>query len=138
VAVKGGHVVTDSVVADLPEGIRNSAFRIGDDLHLAALSEDEYEDVMMLVNHSCDPNVGMGGNILLVSMADIPAGEELTIDYALFLGDPTFAMECQCGAAQCRRVIRGTDWTNEELQERYRGWFSWWVQRKIDGVAASS
>jgi hypothetical protein len=30
--------------------------------------------------------VGMGGNILLVSMRDIAAGEELTIDHALFLG----------------------------------------------------
>ncbi len=54
---------------------------------------------MMRVNHSCQPNVGMGGNILLVSMRDIAAGEELTIDYALFLGDPGFAMECRCGSA---------------------------------------
>src|SRR4029077_191276 len=33
-----------------------------------------------------EPNVGIGGNVLLVSMRDIAAGEELTIDYALFLG----------------------------------------------------
>ena len=48
---------------------------------------------MMRVNHSCEPNVGMGGNVLLVSMRDIAAGEELTIDHALFLGDAGFAME---------------------------------------------
>ena len=62
---------------------------------------------MMQVNHSCEPNVGMGGNVLLVSMRDIAAGEELTIDYALFLGNPGFAMDCRCGTAACRGVVRG-------------------------------
>jgi hypothetical protein len=62
---------------------------------------------MMRVNHSCEPNVGMGGNVLLVAMRDIAAGEELTIDYALFLGDPGFAMDCRCRTAACRGVVRG-------------------------------
>jgi uncharacterized protein len=86
---------------------------------------------MILVNHSCAPNVGMGGNILLVSMREIAAGEELTIDYALFLGDPGFAMDCRCGAPTCRGIARGTDWMRADLQERYSGWFSWWLQQKI-------
>lgn len=37
---------------------------------------------------ACEPNVGLGGNVLLVSMRDILAGEELTLDYAMFLTDP--------------------------------------------------
>jgi uncharacterized protein len=86
---------------------------------------------MMRVNHSCEPNVGMDGNVLLVSMRDIAAGAELTIDYALFLGDPGFAMECRCGTAACRGVVKGTDWMRTDLRERYRGWFSWWLQQKI-------
>jgi uncharacterized protein len=131
VAVKGGHVVTGPVAASLPESIRNSAFQIGPDQFLAALTQDEYDGVMMRVNHSCEPNVGMGGNVLLVSMRDIPAGEELTIDYALFLADPGFAMECRCGTAACRGVVRGTDWMRPGLRQRYRGWFSWWLQREI-------
>jgi uncharacterized protein len=28
-------------------------------------------------------------------------------------------------------VVKGTDWMRPDLQERYRGWFSWWLQRKI-------
>jgi hypothetical protein len=130
-AVKGGHIVGSSVAANLPEAIRDSAFPIAADLSLAALTQDEYDGVMMLVNHSCEPNTGMGGNILLVSMRDITAGEELTIDYALFLGDPDFTMDCHCGAAACRGTVRGTDWMRPDLQERYRGWFSWWLQQKI-------
>jgi hypothetical protein len=74
--------------------------------------------------------VGMGGNVVLVSMREIAPGE-LTIDYALFLGDPSFAMQCQCGTAACRGVVRGTDWMRTDLRERYRRWFSWWLQQKI-------
>jgi hypothetical protein len=131
VAVKGGHIVDSSIVADLPETISNSAFQIAADCFLAALTQDEYDGVMMRVNHSCEPNVGMGGNVLLVSMRDIAAGEELTIDYALFLGDPGFAMQCRCQAAACRGMVRGTDWMRAGMKERYRGWFSWWLQQKI-------
>jgi hypothetical protein len=74
---------------------------------------------MMRVNHSCEPNVGMGGNVLLVAMRDIAAGEELTIDYAMFLGDSGFAMACRCGTAACRGAVRGTDWMRADAQERY-------------------
>lgn len=130
-AAKGGHILDGSVVANLPEAIRNSAFQIAAGHFLAALTQDEYDGVMMLVNHSCEPNTGMGGNVLLVSMRDIAAGEELTIDYALFLGDPDFTLDCHCGAAACRGTVRGTDWMRADLQERYRGWFSWWLQQKI-------
>ena len=109
VAVKGGHIVDGSAVAGLPDAIRDSAFPIAADCFLAALTPSEYDGVMMWVNHSCEPNVGMGGNVVLVSMRDIAAGGELTIDYALFLGDPSFVMECGCGTAACRGVVRGTD-----------------------------
>ena len=40
-----------------------------------------------------EPNVDIGGNVLLVGMRDIAAGEELTIDHALFLRDAGFAMK---------------------------------------------
>jgi uncharacterized protein len=75
----------------------------------------------MRVNHSCEPNVGMGGNVLLVAMREIAVGEELTIDYSLFLADPGFAMQCRCGTAVCRGTVRGTDWMRADVRERYRG-----------------
>src|SRR5436190_18708673 len=131
VAVKGGHIVDGRAVAGLPQAIRESAFPIAADCFLAALTGDEYDGVMMRVNHSCEPNVGIGGNVLLVSMRDIAAGEELTIDYALFLGDPGFAMPCRCGTAACRGVVKGTDWMRADLRARYRGWFSWWLQQEM-------
>ena len=120
-----------ATVAGLPEAIRDSAFQIAEDRFLAALTRDEHDGVMMRVNHSCEPNAGLGGNVLLVSMRDIAAGEEITLDYALFLADPDFAMACHCGAGACRGIVTGTDWMLADVRERYRGWFSWWLQQKI-------
>jgi hypothetical protein len=131
VAVKGGHIVTTRQLDELPEPLPNSEIQIADGLHLVALSPDEYEPVMLFINHSCDPNVGFAGNVVLVSMRDVAEGEELTTDYALF-DDSDDQMICHCNTAHCRRVIDGHDWQRADLQERYRGYFSWYLQRKID------
>ncbi len=131
VAVKGGHVVTTQALHDLPDPLPNSDIQITDELHLVALTEAEYEPVMLFINHSCEPNVGFGGNTVLVAMRDVAAGEELTIDYAMF-DDYDGHMTCDCRAVGCRRIIDGRDWQRTELQQRYRGYFSWYLQRKID------
>jgi SET domain-containing protein len=131
VAVKGGHLVTTEELRRLPDPLQESEIAVADGLHLAALTADEYEPVMLFLNHCCDPNVGFAGNTVLVAMRDVAAGEELTTDYALF-DDHEGAMPCSCGADGCRRVVGGRDWQLPELQQRYRGWFSWYLQRRID------
>jgi uncharacterized protein len=131
VAVKGGHIIDGAAAAGLPEALRDSAFPISAGLFVAALTDGEYDGVLMRINHSCEPNLGMGGNVVLVAMRDIAAGEELTIDYALFLADPGFAMDCRCQTAACRGIVTGTDWMRPDVRDRYRGWFSWWLQQKI-------
>lgn len=62
VAVKGGHIVTTQTLHDLPDPLPNSDIQITDELHLVALTGAEYEPVMLFINHSCEPNVGFGGN----------------------------------------------------------------------------
>jgi uncharacterized protein len=131
VAVKGGHVVTTEVLRKLPIKLQNSDIQISDDLHLVALTEEEYEPVMLFINHSCEPNVGFAGNVILVAMRDIEAGEELTTDYALF-DDYGGSMACNCGTRLCRGRIDGKDWQRSDLQARYQGFFSWYLQRGID------
>ena len=96
---------------------------------LAAL-HDEYEDVMLFLNHSCEPNVGVAGNIVFVAMRDIEVGEELTTDYALF-DDYEGEMACECGRSSCRGVVSGQDWQRPELQSKYAGYFSWYLQQKM-------
>lgn len=130
VAIKGGHIVDTATLHTLPERLQNSDVQIADGFHLAALEEAEYEPVMLFLNHSCEPNVGFAGNIVLVAMRGIAAGEELTTDYALF-DDYDGEMECRCGTASCRGVISGRDWQRPELQQRYGDHFSWYLRRRF-------
>jgi uncharacterized protein len=130
VAVKGGHIVDTATLQRLPAPLRNSDIQIADDLHLVALEDAEYEPVMLFLNHSCEPNVGFAGNVVVVAMRDIAEGEELTTDYALF-DDYDGEMPCRCGTPSCRRIINGRDWRRPELQRRYAGYFSWYLQRRF-------
>lgn len=131
VAIKGGHIVDTATMRALPASLQNSEIQIADEFHLVALTGEEYEPVMLFINHSCEPNVGFAGNVVLVAMHDVAAGEELTTDYALF-DDSDEVMACACGAASCRGTVTGRDWQRPELQARYAGWFSWYLQRRID------
>jgi SET domain-containing protein len=130
VAIKGGHIVDTATLNSLPERLQNSEIQIADGFHLAAIDEAEYEPVMLFLNHSCEPNVGFAGNIVLVAMRDIAAGEELTTDYALF-DDYDGAMRCECGTPSCRGTIGGRDWQRPELQRRYGDYFSWYLRRRM-------
>jgi uncharacterized protein len=123
VAIKGGHIVTTEAVRSLPERLQNSEIQISDGFSLVAVEEAEYEPVMLFLNHSCEPNVGFAGNIVLVAMRDVGAGEELTTDYALF-DDHDGAMHCACGASSCRGTIGGRDWLRADLQRKYGRYFS--------------
>jgi uncharacterized protein len=123
VAIKGGHIVTTDALRALPERLQNSEIQIADGFHLVALENDEYEPVMLFINHSCEPNVGFAGNIVLVAMRDVSPGEELTTDYALF-DDYDGQMECRCGTPSCRGSIDGRDWQRPDLQRRYGSYFS--------------
>lgn len=132
VAVKGGHILDTGAVLALPDKLQNSEIQIAEGLHLVAVADDEYEPVMLFINHSCEPNVGFQGNTVLVSMRAVAAGEELTTDYALFdgtvWGEP---MTCACGTPSCRGRVSGDDWRRPELQRRYAGWFSTYLGQRI-------
>jgi hypothetical protein len=44
--------------------------------------------------------------------------------------------ECHCGTDHCRKMITGNDWKLPELQRRYKGFFSPYLQRRIDRLYA--
>jgi uncharacterized protein len=134
VAIKGGHLVDSDTLRALPERLRNSDVQIAGGFHLVAVEEAEYEPVMLFLNHSCEPNVGFAGNIVLVAMRDVAPGEELTTDYAFF-DDADDPMACHCGTRSCRGTISGRDWQLPELQGRYGGYFSWYLRRRFATIA---
>lgn len=130
VAVKGGHVLTRPQWRALEPSLGPADIQISEDLFIAPVSHDERHGSMLYVNHSCEPNVAIQGQIVLVAMRDIRPGEELTIDWAT-TDDLDEEMSCRCGSPSCRGTITGKDWMKPELQARYRGWFCWFLERKI-------
>jgi hypothetical protein len=86
------------------------------------------------LNHSCDPNLGWADDHALSTRRDVAAGEELTVDYATGVLDPSFVMMCHCETYRCRQVVEGTDWEIPQLQRRYAGGFAPTVQRRIDAT----
>jgi uncharacterized protein len=129
VTIWGGSIFTG---ADLRTGVArlNSCVQVAEGFHLGSpkqLAEnlDEY------MNHSCDPNVWLVDEVTLVARHDIARGDELTIDYALWETDATWAMDCTCGSPLCRRVVSGQDWKRPDLQARYGAHFSPYVRRRI-------
>lgn len=130
VCVKGGHLLTRAEFSKY-KGVANEAdLQIADDLFLAPVSEAEFEDVMMFLNHSCDPSVGIQGRIVFVAMRDVAAGEELTLDYDT-IDHEAEPMACRCGAATCRRLVTGQDWRKPELQRKYGTYFAWYLLEKM-------
>jgi hypothetical protein len=104
---------------------------VTEDLFIGPATMAEREGAMMHLNHSCEPNLGLQGQIVYVALRDIDPGEELTLDYAM-MDDEAYEMPCRCGANTCRGTITGVDWKKPEIQKRYDGYFSWYIQRRID------
>jgi hypothetical protein len=130
VCIKAGHLLTKTEFAQYAAVANDAELQIADGLFLAPVAEAQFEDLMMFLNHSCEPNVGIQGQIVFVAMRDIAAGEELTLDYATIDHDSE-PMPCQCGAEFCRRLITGQDWRKPELQRKYGRYFAWYLLEKI-------
>ena len=60
----------------------------------------------LFVNHSCNPNAGIIGRRRLIAIRDIAAGEEIRFDYSTTMDEDLWTMECKCGEAACRHVVR--------------------------------
>jgi len=132
VAVKGGAVIDRTTLANVADLVSPAEIQIEDDLFIAPRSAAEVEDNILCLNHSCRPNVGVRGQVTFVAMRDIAADSELTIDYAMIDGDPDERMDCSCGTPDCRRTITGNDWQRPDLQHRYAGYFSRYLQDRIE------
>ena len=130
VCVKGGQIFSAKELRELTPKLGSAEIQIAENLFIGPVNEEEREGSMIFSNHSCDPNIGVQGQIVFVAMRDIAPGEELTHDWAT-TDDDTYEMECHCHSPNCRKVITGQDWKKKDLQEKYRGFMSWYLERKI-------
>ncbi|MFE9769587.1 SET domain-containing protein [Streptomyces sp. NPDC005808] len=58
-----------------------------------------------LMNHSCEANVLDLGLDFGLAVHDIAPGEEVTCDYATFVEDGGWSMECRCRSPRCRGSV---------------------------------
>ena len=137
VAAKGGHIVDRDELPQLRRRLGPAEIQIAEDLYIAPVSEEEREGSMIFSNHSCEPNIGVCGQIVFVAMREIAAGEELTHDWAM-TDDDEETMTCRCGTASCRRTVTGKDWMRPDLRSRYAGYFSAYLAEKIRRLEAAA
>ena len=134
VCIIGGTAMTASEFMDFQ--VRHSLYsfiQIDENLYLVENLE-RTGSVYASMNHSCDSSTWMVDEATLVARRDIEAGEEVTVDYALFTTQSNWMLDrrCRCGSPYCRRIITGDDWRREDVQERYRGHFSPFINRRIE------
>ena len=134
IAIFGGVVYEWDTFIHLSDRDRSLCLQVEDRHFLVPrpIGEGDY------VNHSCNPNAGLSGQIALVAMRDIRPGEEVCFDYAMCDTMPYDEFECGCGQSNCRGFISGSDWQKPELQKKYAGFFSPHVQRRIDQLRAEN
>ena len=131
IAVWTGRIVSTEELEELPEDIRRHTVQVEEGLYLASHGPDEGPD---FINHSCEPNAGLEGQIAIVALRRIVPGEEVTIDYAMCDGSPYDEFDCACGSPICRERVTGDDWRNPVLWERYAGYFSPYLERRIKAL----
>ena len=128
VSLWGGCIISaDELDPSMPR-FNQRTLQLDEDLFLLTSEEPEPNDYF---NHSCEPNLGFFGQIGLVAMRDIQPGEELTFDYAMSDASPYDEFECNCSSINCRKRITGDDWRLPELWQKYNGYFSPYLARRI-------
>jgi hypothetical protein len=94
VVVWGGVVPTDAelaVLAAVDPTVASHAVCIGEGFYIT--SSPSGTDPAEMFNHSCQPNVGVKGQIVVIARRDILSGEELTFDYDPATGTHTLSFD---------------------------------------------
>jgi len=133
VVIKWGGVLFTEEDVKSGKAKQHTYVGIGVGLYLAN-PEDKPLTLDDYMNHSCDGNIWMRDEVTLVSRRDIAAGEELMADYALWLNSSDYCMKtpCNCNSQFCRRIVTGLDWQLPDVQGRYAGHFSPFINKLIE------
>lgn len=126
-AIFGGQLLDISHVEELPAYWRRYCLQIEEEAFLFSQPPSSAD----FVNHGCDANAGLRGQVVLVSLRPIAVGEEVLYDYGTSDGSPYDEFACRCQSAQCRGRVTAEDWRRPDLQLRYRGYFSPYLERRI-------
>lgn len=122
VAVWGGVVRTEAeLMAAADSRVASHSICVAEGFYLAW--DQPAIDSAEMFNHSCDPNLGVQGQIVVVARRDLASNEELTFDY-----DTTETMpqpwQCSCGSLLCRGTIDGRGWKDPAFVRRNIGFLA--------------
>ncbi|MEK6845732.1 MAG: SET domain-containing protein-lysine N-methyltransferase [Nanoarchaeota archaeon] len=131
VFIKGGHILSKKEL--FSSSSINSYIPISDQYYIGATNKKEEKSIRLILNHSCNPNCGMRGEITFVAMRDIKKNEELTIDYSM-VDNENYKFRCNCGEKKCRKNITGFDWRKKLLQKKYKRYFAQYLKEKMRKV----
>lgn len=133
-ALFGGRLVDAAQLRSIDRHQHRYSLQVDDELYLLSVKPTAPD----FINHACDPNAGMQGQIGLVALRDLRLGEEVRYDYAMSDGSSYDEFPCNCGTPLCRGHVRGTDWMRPDLQERYAGFFSPYLARRIERIETAA
>lgn len=132
VSISGGLILTEEQHKKIVEdrGFGDYSYYIENGFLICPLNpEDPSDDWRM--NHCCEPNCGVRGQIVFVALRDINPNEELTFDYAMTETNPDYSVDLHCDKKSCRKKFTGNDWKNPDLQNKYKGHLSLYIESKI-------
>ena len=130
ICVWSGKAVTLEQMIALSDAEKSHTIQVDEGIFLAPFGLDT--EPADYINHSCNPNAGIRGQVSLVAMRPIAAGDEITFDYAMADSTSYDEFPCACGAPTCRGRVSGDDWKRPELWARYAGYFSAYLQARIE------
>jgi uncharacterized protein len=128
VASFGGNVIDQSELVKYSDDRVSRSLQLNSDTYLLSGNIPEPGD---MINHSCEPNCGIAGTSSVEALRNIEIGEEITFDYAMTDSSKYDEFICACEKNGCRDKITGIDWQKEELQARYRNYFSSYIEKLI-------
>lgn len=130
----GGRVLTCAELEARPLSERRLTLQVDEDAYLVS----EVEGPADWVNHSCEPNAGMRGQITLVALRDIEGGDEICFDYAMSDASNYDEFDCACAKPSCRGRISGSDWSRTDVAQRYAGFFSPYIERRLAAAVSAA
>lgn len=132
IAIKAGKILDEDFIINHMDIVQGSHMQLSDKFFIGPTTAQEHDDTLIGFNHSCEPNAYVRGQVLLVSMRDIATQEEVAVDYATCYTSDTQEFNCLCDKPICRKHIKpSVDWRDLELQQKYSGYFAYFVQSKI-------
>ena len=131
VSISGGVIITKSQFEEIRNQGFDYAYHITEDLLICPLNPTDPSDDWRM-NHCCEPNCGLDGNIVFIAIKDIQKDEELTYDYCMTETNTEYRMNLFCNRSTCRKVFSGDDWKIPEIQKKYKNYFSSYIKKLID------